>query len=44
VKWFENHPERCGIDNAFNALSDTIISAYQKGLDLAKSQESQLVG
>ena len=36
VKWFENHPERCGIDKDFNALSDRIISAYQKGLDLAK--------
>ena len=37
VQWFESHPERCGIDAAFNALSDRIIAAYQKGLDLAKS-------
>lgn len=35
VRWFEKHPERCTVDEAFNTLSDRIISANQKGLDLA---------
>ncbi len=37
VRWFEKHPERCTIDDAFNALSDRIIGAYQSGLRMAKS-------
>jgi nucleoside-diphosphate-sugar epimerase len=37
VRWFENHPERCTIDEAFNALSDRIIQAHQSGLAAAGS-------
>jgi nucleoside-diphosphate-sugar epimerase len=37
VRWFEKHPERCTIDDAFNALSDRIIDAHQSGLRMAKS-------
>ena len=37
VRWFEKHPERCTIDDAFNALSDRIIEAHQSGLRAAKS-------
>ena len=37
VHWFENHPERCTIDDAFNALSDRIIHAHQSGLAAAGS-------
>jgi hypothetical protein len=37
VRWFEKHPERCTIDDAFNALSDRIIEAQQTGLRMAKS-------
>ena len=37
VRWFENHPERCTIDDAFNALSDRIIQAHQSALAAARS-------
>jgi nucleoside-diphosphate-sugar epimerase len=37
VRWFEKHPERCTIDDAFNALSDRIIEAHQSGLRMARS-------
>ena len=37
VRWFEKHPERCTIDEAFNALSDRIINAHQSGLAAARS-------
>jgi nucleoside-diphosphate-sugar epimerase len=36
VRWFEAHPERCTIDDAFNALSDRIIDAQQSALRMAK--------
>jgi nucleoside-diphosphate-sugar epimerase len=36
VRWFEKHPERCMVDEAFNALSEKIIGANQVGLDLAQ--------
>jgi nucleoside-diphosphate-sugar epimerase len=35
VQWFEKHPEKRGIDDAFNTLSDRIIAANQTGLALA---------
>ncbi|MCX7710547.1 MAG: SDR family oxidoreductase [Clostridia bacterium] len=35
VAWFEAHPERCTIDEEWNALMDRIIAAYEKGLSLA---------
>jgi nucleoside-diphosphate-sugar epimerase len=35
VQWFETHPERCTIDDAFNTLSDRIIAANEAGLRLA---------
>ena len=37
VRWFEKHPERCTIDDAFNAFSDRIIQAHQSGLAAARS-------
>jgi nucleoside-diphosphate-sugar epimerase len=37
VRWFESHQKRCTIDEAFNALSERIIAAYQKGLDAANA-------
>jgi nucleoside-diphosphate-sugar epimerase len=36
VRWFEAHPERCTIDDAFNALSDRIIDAQQSALRMAR--------
>jgi hypothetical protein len=36
VRWFEKHPERCTIDDAFNTLSDRIIAAQQSALRMAK--------
>jgi nucleoside-diphosphate-sugar epimerase len=36
VRWFEKHPERCTIDDAFNTLSDRIIAANQSALDAAR--------
>ncbi len=35
VRWFEKHPERCTVDDAFNALSERIIGANRAGLALA---------
>jgi nucleoside-diphosphate-sugar epimerase len=35
VRWFEKHPERCTIDDAFNALSDRIITAQESALRAA---------
>ncbi len=35
VEWFERHPERCTIDNAFNETADRIIRGYEAGLTLA---------
>jgi nucleoside-diphosphate-sugar epimerase len=36
VRWFEKHPERCTIDDAFNALSDRIITAQESAVRMAK--------
>jgi nucleoside-diphosphate-sugar epimerase len=36
VMWFEKHPERCTVDDAFNALSDRIIAAQEAGLQRAR--------
>ena len=36
VRWFEAHPERCTIDENFNAFCDRVIAAYQSGLRMAK--------
>jgi nucleoside-diphosphate-sugar epimerase len=35
VAWFEKHPERQGIDEAFNGLSERILAANNAGLKLA---------
>jgi nucleoside-diphosphate-sugar epimerase len=35
VRWFEKHPERCTIDDAFNAHSDRMIAAQEAGLRMA---------
>ena len=32
VRWLEEHPDRCTIDDAFNALADRIITAHQSVL------------
>ena len=32
VEWFEKHPERCTVDDAFNANCDRIIAAYDAAL------------
>jgi len=32
VRWFEAHPERCTIDQAFNELCDRIIAAQERAL------------
>ncbi len=32
IQWFEEHPERCTIDQDWNTQVNRIISAYQKGL------------
>ena len=32
VRWFERHPERCTIDDAFNALCDRMIAANDSAL------------
>ena len=32
VRWFEAHPERCTIDDAFNDFSDRVIAAQEKAL------------
>jgi nucleoside-diphosphate-sugar epimerase len=32
VAWFEAHPERCTIDDAFNERSDRVIAAQEKAL------------
>ncbi|MGA2378104.1 MAG: hypothetical protein ABSG85_02230 [Spirochaetia bacterium] len=37
IQWYENHPERCTVDDTFNAHSERIISAYEKARDLAGS-------
>jgi hypothetical protein len=39
VQWYENHPERCTVDDAFNAHSDRIIGAYETARGLAGSQQ-----
>jgi len=36
VKYFQAHPEKCSIDDEWNATMDKIIAAYEKGLALAK--------
>lgn len=35
VKWFEEHPELCTIDDTFNNVLDRIIGAYEVGIKLA---------
>ncbi len=35
LKWFEAHPERCTIDDAFNALCDRMIQANETALRAA---------
>jgi len=35
IGWYEANPELCGVDEDFNCLSDRIISAYNKGLEIA---------
>jgi nucleoside-diphosphate-sugar epimerase len=37
VRWFEEHPERCTVDENFNAFCDRVIAAYQSGLQMAKT-------
>jgi len=37
VEWYEKHPERCTVEDAFNAHSERIIGAYQTALNLAAS-------
>ena len=37
VRWFEQHPERCTIDEAFNTLCDRIVEANQSALRAARS-------
>jgi nucleoside-diphosphate-sugar epimerase len=32
VEWFEKHPERCTVDDAFNASCDRIIAACEEAL------------
>ena len=32
VQWFERHPERCTIDDAFNAFCDRVIGAQNAAL------------
>jgi nucleoside-diphosphate-sugar epimerase len=32
VEWFEKHPARCTVDDAFNANCDRIIAAYETAL------------
>ena len=36
VQWFEKHPERCTIDDAFNTLCDRIIGAQTTALAAAR--------
>ena len=36
VQWFERHPERCTIDDAFNTLADRIVEANQSALREAR--------
>jgi nucleoside-diphosphate-sugar epimerase len=36
VKWYRDHPERCVVDEAFNALSDRIIAGYDEGIRHAR--------
>jgi nucleoside-diphosphate-sugar epimerase len=36
VRWFERHPERCTIDDAFNALCDRMIEANESALRTAR--------
>jgi nucleoside-diphosphate-sugar epimerase len=36
VRWFEKHPERCTIDDAFNALCDRMIAATDSALEAAR--------
>ncbi len=36
VQWFEKHPERCIIDDKFNALCDRIVGAHQTALASAR--------
>jgi nucleoside-diphosphate-sugar epimerase len=36
VRWFEKHPERCTIDDAFNSLCDRMIEANETALRLAR--------
>ena len=37
VEWFEKHPERCTVDEAFNANCDRIIAAYETALAKARA-------
>jgi nucleoside-diphosphate-sugar epimerase len=36
VRWFERHPERCTIDEAFNTVADRIVKANQAALKAAR--------
>jgi len=36
VEWFEKHPERCTMDEAWNRTADRIIEAHEAGLKLAE--------
>lgn len=31
IKWFEEHPERCTVDQEWNKLMDRIVHEYEKG-------------
>jgi nucleoside-diphosphate-sugar epimerase len=37
VQWFERHPERCTVDERFNALSDRIVAAHRAALESART-------
>jgi nucleoside-diphosphate-sugar epimerase len=36
VEYFRQRPELCGIDEAFNSLSDRILAAHDMGMEMAK--------
>jgi nucleoside-diphosphate-sugar epimerase len=36
VQWFEGHPDRCTIDDAFNSASDRILHAHDAAISAAK--------
>jgi len=42
IAWYDADPARRRVDAATNAIHDTLIAAYQKGLEAARSQLSEV--